>query len=561
MGALSLGLALGGCAGVPSDTGSEAADVPAVSLTRENGARGVFEGGAAQSSLAASRAFFATSPSAVVLATASSQGAAADPAAGPAAAAAAGLGVPLLVLEAGGEQPVTEELERLGADSVVLYGEPAAGWSAAAGDRIQVPGPADAAGFDSVLGLDAVAGNEDPLVAQVAAMVQGQPLAVPGLRVPEPAPSDSAVPSGEATPTATTTTAGEELPEFDASPRNSNAVVLATTDAASAAAVATARAAGAQVHVVQTADPRADAETIALLRDHRDGGIYAAGEAFGGAENFCALAAVALDAPELPGGGQTVFPGRRMIALYGHPSGGSLGVLGEQGLAESITLAQETAAAYQPFSEEPVVPALEIITTVASSEAGDDGNFSAETPVEELRPWVEAARDAGVYVVLDLQPGLSTFLDQARRYEELLKLPNVGLALDAEWRIEPGQRHLEQIGSVDAAEVNETAAWLADLTRTNVLPQKVFLLHQFNLSMIRNRGQLDITRPELAFSLHADGHGTPGEKLDTWNTLLEGLQPEIWPGWKNFHDEDTPMLTPEQTFATVSPKPWFVSYQ
>lgn len=550
MGALLLGLMLGGCTGVPPETGgSEAPGVPAVRLVRENGARGVFEGGAAQSSLAASRAFFASSPSAVVLAAASPQAAAADPAAGPAAAAAAGLGVPLLVLEAGGEQLVAEELERLGADSVVLYDEPAAGWSAAVGDRIQVPGPADAAGFGSVLGLDAVAGNEDPLVAQVAAMVQGQPLAVPGLQTPDPAPS------------ATTTTAGEELPEFYASPRNSHAVVLATTDAVSAAAVATARAAGAQVHVVQTADPRADAETIALLRDHRDGGIYAAGEAFGGAENFGALAAVALDAPELPGGGQTVFPGRRMVALYGHPSGGSLGVLGEQGLAEAITLAQETAAAYQPFAEEPVVPALEIITTVASSEAGDDGNFSAEAPVEDLRPWVEAASDAGVYVVLDLQPGLSTFLDQARRYEELLKLPNVGLALDAEWRIEPGQRHLEQIGSVDAAEVNETAAWLADLTRTNVLPQKVFLLHQFNLSMIRNRGQLDVTRPELAFSLHADGHGTPGEKLDTWNTLLEGLQPEIWPGWKNFYDEDTPMLTPEQTFASVSPKPWFVSYQ
>jgi hypothetical protein len=87
------------------------------------------------------------------------------------------------------------------------------------------------------------------------------------------------------------------------------------------------------------------------------------------------------------------------------------------------------------------------------------------------------------------------------------------------------------------------------------------MLHQFNLSMIRNREQLNVSHPELAVSLHADGHGTTGQKLDTWNVLRNGLQPEIWPGWKNFHDEDTPMLTPEQTFTQVSPKPWFVSYQ
>ncbi|WP_342024687.1 hypothetical protein AAE021_05905 [Arthrobacter citreus] len=568
-----------------------------MSLSSDDAARGVFDGGAATASLAASSAFFTSSPSAVVLAppAAPSQAPAAPaepaPAAstaaapegpaltGQAAAAAAGLGIPLLVAEPGSEQLVADELDRLGAASVITYGAPASGWTPAVGDRTQVPGPSDAAGFASVLGLETEAADgeaastepaaEETLVAQVAAMAQGERLAVPGLQAPATSASNSASPSNSSPPsssasspdTASPSETAGELPDFAPAPRPSDAVVLTTADPASAAAVATARAAGAEVHLVGTADPRADSATIALLRSHRGDAIYAVGEAFGGAENFTAQTAVALDAPELPGGGQTVFPGRRMIALYGHPSGPSLGVLGEQGPAEAVRRAQETAAQYQPHSEEPVIPALEIITTVASSEAGDDGNYSAETPVEELRPWVEAAGEAGVYVVLDLQPGLSTFLDQAVRYEELLRLPHVGLALDSEWRIEPGQRHLEQIGSVDAAEVNDVSAWLASLTRTNVLPQKVFMLHQFNLSMIRNREQLNVSHPELAVSLHADGHGTTGQKLDTWNVLRNGLQPEIWPGWKNFHDEDTPMLTPEQTFTQVSPKPWFVSYQ
>ncbi|MDK1358881.1 hypothetical protein QNO00_01180 [Arthrobacter sp. zg-Y1219] len=588
MAALSLGLVLSGCTGTPETDGSAGTtpDVPSVSLSQDRDVTGVFDGGAGKASLAATAAFFASSPAAVVLAApetggqipASSDPAPSDPAGtdhtGAAAAAAAGLGIPLLVAEPGSEQQVAAELDRLGAASVILYGTPADGWSRTVGERTQVSGPATAAGFASVLGLEAEAAGKEGLVALVAAMAPGERLTVPGLEVPAPVPSESdpsesADPSPSAAPPqgpapsedARRDLAGEELPAFEAAAEPADAVVLATEDPAAAAAVATARAAGAEVHMVATADPRADSGVIALLRTHRDAGIYAAGDGFGGAENFAAQTAVALDAPELPGGGQTVFPGRRMVALYGHPSGGSLGVLGEQGMDATIQLAKDTAARYQPYSEEPVVPALEIITTVASSEAGDDGNFSTETPAEALRPWVEAAREAGVYVVLDLQPGLSTFLDQAVRYEELLKLPNVGLALDAEWRITPGQRHLEQIGSVDAAEVNEVSAWLADLTRTNVLPQKVFMLHQFSVSMIRDRGSLDVSRPELAVSLHADGHGTVGEKLETWNVLRDGLQPQIWPGWKNFHDEDTPMLTPEQTFTQVSPKPWFVSYQ
>lgn len=549
--------------------------VPAVSLLEAGGVIDVFDGGAGAASLAASGAFFASSPTAVVLAAPDGR----SDAAGQAAAAAAGLGIPLLVLEPGAEQRVSDELDRLGAQSVVLYGAPAGDWSASVGERTQVPGPADADGFRSVLNLDTAPAAAGPLIAQIAAMDRGTTLSVP---VPEAAAANTeAAATGEAasdaetsdaetsdaaasdaeTSQADTPSAADWLPEFQADEDRTDAVVLATEDPASAAVVATARAAGAEVKMVETADPRADSDVIRILRSHRAGGIYAAGNAFGGDEFFQAQAGVALNAPELPGGGQTVFPGRRMVALYGHPSGGSLGVLGEQGMAESIQLAKETAAQYQPYSTEPVVPALEIITTVASAGPGADGDYSEDTAPEDLLPWIEAAQDAGVYVVLDLQPGLSTFLDQAVRYEQLLKYPHVGLALDSEWRLAPGQRHLEQIGSVDSAEVNEVSEWLAGLTRDNVLPQKVFMLHQFNLSMIRNRDQLNVSHSELAVSLHADGHGTPGQKQETWSVMRNGLQPEIWPGWKNFYDEDTPMLTPEQTFTQIDPKPWFISYQ
>lgn len=332
-------------------------------------------------------------------------------------------------------------------------------------------------------------------------------------------------------------------------------------DAGSAAAVATLRGAGAAVTELEAADPRATAKTVEALKAAGSAPLVAVGKEFASSDEFEGLAESALAGVQLPGGGQVVFPYRRFVALYGHPGTAGLGLLGEQGPEESVARVKELAAEYQPFSTEPVQPAFELIATIASSAAGKDGKYSSAAPISKLLPYVEAAEKAGVYVVLDLQPGRNDFLSQAKLYEELLKKPNVGLALDPEWRLGPGQRHMVQIGSVDASEINEVSEWLATLTRENKLPQKILVLHQFRLSMIRNREQVKVDHPELATVMHADGNGTPESKFATWNALQKDLPDGMWLAWKNFIDEDSPTFTPERTFETVNPKPWFVSYQ
>ncbi|MBE1515923.1 hypothetical protein [Nesterenkonia halotolerans] len=263
---------------------------------------------------------------------------------------------------------------------------------------------------------------------------------------------------------------------------------------------------------------------------------------------------------ELPGGGQTLFPDRRFAAAYGSPGIPGLGVLGETEAEDTAERVKFYAEQYQKHSEEPVQPAFEIITSVATGEPGADGDYSNALDPEVIEPWVELAADEDIYVVLDLQPGLSTFLDQAKLYEDLLAQPHVGLALDSEWRLREGQRHMQQIGSVTAEEINEVSDWLAQLTAEEELPQKMLMLHQFKHTMIQNREAVDTSHDELAIVLHADGHGTPDLKLGTYDTLQEGLSEDIWLGWKNFYDEDSPTFTSEQTYE-VDPKPWFVSYQ
>ncbi len=263
-----------------------------------------------------------------------------------------------------------------------------------------------------------------------------------------------------------------------------------------------------------------------------------------------------------PYGGGLLFdsePRRRMVAIYGHPQTSGLGVLGEQGPHEAVERVLSIAEGYDADGIA-VLPTFEIIATVAAGSAGYDGNFSNETALDVIRPWIEVAAANGIYVVLDLQPGLSDFLSQTKIYEEFLRLPHVGLALDPEWRLKPGQRHLRQIGTVDAAEINQVVRWLAGIVREESLPQKLLVLHQFRHSMITNRHLVE-TPAELAVLVHMDGQGALPTKYSTWNALTR--QPDAdkfyW-GWKNFYDEDSPTATPAQVLA-LTPTPLFVSYQ
>jgi hypothetical protein len=262
----------------------------------------------------------------------------------------------------------------------------------------------------------------------------------------------------------------------------------------------------------------------------------------------------------LPAAGTKLMPTYRLVALYGSPGLPKLGVMGESPMDQTLSLAKTIAGQYQPFSSEKILPTLEIITTIASSAPTDNGDYSKELDAAAIMPWVEGARQAGVYVVLDLQPGRTDFLSQAKQYESLLKQPNVGLALDPEWRLKSDQVHLKQIGSVDVSEINATSNWLADLTAQARLPQKLFLVHQFKLSMIVNRQAMDASRPELAYVIQMDGNGAQSTKHDTWTNIIASQPANVQFGWKNFYDEDHPMLSPEQTMQ-VQPQPWYVSYQ
>lgn len=337
---------------------------------------------------------------------------------------------------------------------------------------------------------------------------------------------------------------------------------LVTDSPANVAAKATAEAAGVPLlEVAEDPDLQASPEVIEFLREEDPAAVLAVGEGFADSAGLDWQVRAAQTGYELPGGGQQLFGSRQYVALYGTPGSSELGVLGHDDLEGAVARVHDLSAEYQELTKEQVVPAFEIIATIASDQAGDDGDFSSERSPEQLQPWVERAGEEGMVVILDLQPGRTDFLSQAQEYEELLRLPHVGLALDPEWRLKADEEHLHQIGSVSSTEINEVTEWLADLVNEEGLPPKMLVLHQFRTSMITDREDLELSRPEVELLIHADGQGSQSAKQETWKALHVDAPDGIGWGWKNFYEKDSPMLTPEQTLGEVDPVPDLITYQ
>ncbi|MCK9876298.1 hypothetical protein MXD59_10995 [Frankia sp. Ag45/Mut15] len=262
------------------------------------------------------------------------------------------------------------------------------------------------------------------------------------------------------------------------------------------------------------------------------------------------------DMAQEPMGGRTLLPHYRIVAHYGSVGGGALGVLGE-GTPEQA--ARRVLAAAAPFGagDRPVQPAMELITTVAAAAPGADGLYSSTLSDDAITPYLTAARAHRMLLILDLQPGRARFLDQAKRYERFLREPDVGLALDPEWKMGPGQVPGQRIGSSDAAGINEVSDWLAGIVRHDRLPQKLFAVHQFTQSMLPDRANI-VARPELATIFHIDGFGARPDKLEKYALLRAA--PPFFTGVKLFLTQDSNIFSPAETL-TFTPPPDLITYQ
>ena len=290
-------------------------------------------------------------------------------------------------------------------------------------------------------------------------------------------------------------------------------------------------------------------------------GIVALTGAFSGAEKPTARvtpqAARSVPAPpELPRGGRTVLPDKRVVAFYGAPQTPELGALGIGTPDQAAARLKRQAAAYER-KRRPVLPALELITVIANADAGEDGMYRSRQTNAVIRRYLRAARRHEMLLLLDIQPGRSDFFTETTRLERWLRHPDVGLAIDPEWRVGQGEVPGQVIGHVGAREVNATSAWLAQLVARHDLPQKLFVIHQFTDDMVDDT-QLK-PRDELAMVLNADGFGSKPVKVSKYKAFTRAAK-TFHPGFKLFYEEDSGLMTPAEVLR-LRPAPDLVVYE
>jgi hypothetical protein len=268
--------------------------------------------------------------------------------------------------------------------------------------------------------------------------------------------------------------------------------------------------------------------------------------------------------PELPRGGRLILPHHRVVAYYGAPQDPELGVLGETPPEEAARKLERRAEVYARPAR-PVLPALELISTLAQSAPGDDGLHRLRQESATIRRHLRAARAIKGLLVLDIQPGQADFVEEVRALEPYLSQPDVGLALDPEWSVPEGVQPGSVIGSMDAEVVNEVSAYLARLVRLHDLPQKLLIVHQFTDEMVTNRDLL-ASRPEVALTLNMDGFGTAPLKEGVYDRLAQptprgrAALGGPYNGFKLFFREDTGLMSPRDVLR-LRPAPDVVVYE
>jgi hypothetical protein len=262
---------------------------------------------------------------------------------------------------------------------------------------------------------------------------------------------------------------------------------------------------------------------------------------------------------ELPRGGRTIFPAFRVVAFYGAPQDPQLGELGIGKPATAARKLEKQARAYRGGGR-PVLPAFELISTVASGAPGTDGRFSVRQSKRVIDRYLKAARAAKALLILDIQPGHVDFMTDVRALKPYLEQPDVSLALDPEWKVPADQIPGKVIGSTDATAVNQVSAYLAAIVKARKLPQKLLVVHQFTENMVMRKELLQ-QPPGVALTLNVDGFGNQPDKIAKYREFTR--QPAVrrlQSGFKLFFHEDTNLMSPRQVLR-LRPRPSLVVYE
>jgi hypothetical protein len=243
----------------------------------------------------------------------------------------------------------------------------------------------------------------------------------------------------------------------------------------------------------------------------------------------------------LPRGGRDVFPRYRLVGYAGVTGALTLGRLGTGPLDQRVAE----------------------IATVVQGSPRRDGKYRVRMTDAQIAKYHKAARKHRAVMLLNLQPGRSEFITEAKALQKWLKEPDVGLALDPEWAMDRGQRPGGVYGHTSGAELDEVARYLSGLVKQYNLPEKVMVYHQVARSVVRKESGLKDHDGVVAIK-SVDGLGHPGPKKNTYRVVNKTTPKFVHAGFKLFFTEDQRhggrLMTPKEVLG-LKPRPEYVMFE
>ncbi|HET9303136.1 MAG TPA: hypothetical protein VFO20_10200 [Propionibacteriaceae bacterium] len=263
----------------------------------------------------------------------------------------------------------------------------------------------------------------------------------------------------------------------------------------------------------------------------------------------------------LPRGGREVFPRYRLVGYAGVTGASTLGRLGTGPLDRRVKEIERVAKPYAAGRE--ILPIVEVIATVVQASPGRDGKYRVRLSDAQIARYYKTARKHRAVMLLNLQPGRSEFITEAKAFEKWLKEPDVGVALDPEWAMDSGQRPGGVYGHTTGAELDEVARYLAGLVKRHDLPEKVMVYHQVARSVVRRESGLK-AHDGVVMIKSVDGLGHPGPKKNTYRVVNKSTPKFVHAGFKLFFTEDRRnggrLMTPKEVLS-LKPRPEYVMYE
>jgi hypothetical protein len=213
----------------------------------------------------------------------------------------------------------------------------------------------------------------------------------------------------------------------------------------------------------------------------------------------------------------------------------------------------------------PVANSIDLVDPVADGVPGPDKLYRHYRNDDDVKHYLQLARDNHMLFFFDTQVGRSTQQDAITTFMPYLEQPDVNLALDPEWEMRPGDVPGQARGRTTAATINYAINTLSSLVTQRHLPPKVLLVHLFFWDEAPDWQNI-APKPGVTVIINIDGQGYPQEKIDKYNQFAKGLKLDL--GFKIFLQIpcsryvfcEEPIMTPQQVLA-LKPPPVLVQYQ